>query len=118
MGLQLRRADAQLRSFKRRIQREHVNIPVVLTLHGQGFRGWLNDVSEDGVGVISAAVLCVADEISVTITLPGLPDPMTLPAVVRHSQGFHHGCQFADAATARGHLRQFLSATSTMSHMS
>ena len=118
MGLELRQTDAQLRSFKRRIQREHVNIPVVLTLNGQGFRGWLNDVSEDGVGVISAATLCVADEISVTITLPGTPDPLTLPAVVRHSQGFHHGCQFADSATERRNLRRFLSSTSTTSQMS
>jgi hypothetical protein len=112
-GLQPKQTDARTRSLTRRIKRANVNIPVVLTLNGQGFRGWMNDVSEDGVGVISAATLCVADEISVTITLPGDRQPVTLPAVVRHSQGFHHGCQFAEEAAARRQLRDFLKSSRT-----
>jgi PilZ domain len=112
-GLQSRPAEprcAQVTpSPKRRIERAHVNTPVVLTLHGQGFRGWMNDVSEGGVGLISVAALQQNDEVSVTLNLPGQPQPLTLQAVVRHTRGFHHGCQFVDAATGeQTRLKRFL----------
>jgi len=89
-------ANARLCSVKRQVQRAQLNTPVVLTLHGQGFRGWMNDVSEQGIGVISAAPLNRGDEIGVTVNLPGEAPPLMLRAVVRHTRGFHHGCQFLE----------------------
>lgn len=88
-----------LHQTTRQSDRTPVNTPLVLTLHGQGFRGWVNDVSEDGVGLISAAALQQNDEVSVTLLLPGQSNALTLRAVVRHSCGFHHGCQFVNAST-------------------
>ena len=36
------------------------------------------------------------DEIGVTLKLPGEAPPLSLRAVVRHTRGFHHGCQFLE----------------------
>lgn len=102
-------ANIRLCSVKRRVERAQLNTPVILTLHGQGFRGWMNDVSEQGVGVISAAPLNRGDEIAVTLKLPGEAPPLTLRAVVRHTRGFHHGAQFVEPLSdQRYFLRQLL----------
>jgi hypothetical protein len=93
----------------RKVPRAPLNTPVVLTLNGQGFRGWMNDVSEAGVGVISAAPLRTGDEIGITIHLPGEVVPLVLRAIVRHTRGFHHGCQFIESQPEhRAQLREFL----------
>jgi len=108
-ALHIMQANSRLCSVKREVERAQLNTPVVLTLHGQGFRGWMNDVSEQGVGVISAAPLNAGDEIGVTLKLPGEAPPLTLRAVVRHTRGFHHGCQFVEPPTEQRYfLRQLL----------
>jgi len=109
--LPTRRPVVFVRQMSRRGERAHVNVPVQVMLHEQAYRGWMNDVSEHGVGIISAAALNAGDEVRVTMPLPDQPRSLTLRAIVRHTRGFHHGCQFADSQTCdRQELLQFLTA--------
>lgn len=96
-------------SFTRQLKRTNINVPVLLVCNGQGFRGWMNDVSEHGAGIISAAALHIGDQIDVILSAANLQSPLKLHAVVKHSAGFHHGCEFrASNAGDQEALRQLL----------
>jgi PilZ domain len=95
--LQSRQAQVSLPtaiSLKRAVKRTNINVPVLLVCNGQGFRGWINDLSEHGAGIISTAALHIGDQIEVMLSAAGLETPLKLRAVVKHSTGFHHGCAF------------------------
>ena len=96
-ALQTMRASRNFITVTRKVHRAALNTPLIITLHGQGFRGWMNDISEEGVGVISVAPLSPGDRISVTVNVGREEIPLTLRALVRHTCGFHHGCQFVDS---------------------
>lgn len=110
--LQARQAQVSLPtaiSFKRAVKRTNINAPVLLVCNGQGFRGWMNDLSEHGAGIISTAALHIGDQIEVMLSATGLEPPLKLRAVIKHTAGFHHGCAFlASDSSNRETLRHLV----------
>src|ERR1700745_4373394 len=58
-------------------------------------RGWLHDISEDGVGGVVSVQLAEGAEVEIEFELNANEAPaMTTRAIVRHNSGFRYGFQF------------------------
>jgi hypothetical protein len=83
---------------QRRYPRYRAEFPVALTLFsGRGHQriaGHCRDLSQAGIGVLIASELAVGDVMSVAMTLPGVPEPWNLRAVLRCRRGYHYGFEF------------------------
>ena len=58
-------------------------------------RGWLHDISEDGVGGVVSVQLAPAEEVDIEFELNPEEGMLRARAVVRYSSGFRYGFQFA-----------------------
>src|ERR1043165_4971132 len=57
-------------------------------------RGWLHDISEEGVGGIVSAELGENTEVEIEFEITSLNAPIRTRAVVRYSNGFRYGFHF------------------------
>jgi PilZ domain len=73
-------------------------LPLVLKLLGRhGYvrvYGRCFEIAEAGLGAVTASELAVGDIVSVELSIPDMPEPIAVRAVVRHRVGFLHGCEF------------------------
>jgi c-di-GMP-binding flagellar brake protein YcgR len=67
-----------------------------LTIHAPNgkLRGWLHDISEDGLGCVVSAKLATNSEVQVEFELKP-EQPLRAGVVVRFGSGFRYGFQFA-----------------------
>ncbi len=82
----------------RRYPRYRAEFPVTLTLFcGEGHRrldAHCRDLSQAGIGVLIAAELTLGEVVSVAFSLPDLPEPWNLRAVLRCRRGYQYGFEF------------------------
>ena len=57
-------------------------------------RGWLHDISEDGVGGVVSAQLEIDTPVDIEFELSADQPPIRTSAVVRFASGFRYGLQF------------------------
>src|ERR1700755_1878676 len=57
-------------------------------------RGWLHDVSEDGVGGVVSVQLEADAEVDIEFELSTEKEPLRTRAIVRYSSGFRYGFRF------------------------
>jgi hypothetical protein len=83
---------------QRRYPRYRAEFPVALTLFSgkghQRIEGHCRDLSQAGIGVLIASELVVGEVMSLAITLPGVPGPWNLRAVLRCRRGYQYGFEF------------------------
>jgi hypothetical protein len=97
----------------RQFERRPLETRLVLALAGRSrYRGWCENVGEGGLGATVAAPLNLADEVSLEFRLTGSPEPLSIRAVVRFTDGFRHGFEFLDLTPAqRAVILSYLGAT-------
>jgi c-di-GMP-binding flagellar brake protein YcgR len=83
---------------QRRYPRYRAEFPVTLTLFSgnehKHLDGHCRDLSQAGIGVLIASELAVGEVMSLSFTLPGVPEPWNLRAVLRCRRGYHYGFEF------------------------
>lgn len=83
---------------QRRYARYRCECPVEVTLFSgdehQRLSAHCRDLSEAGVGVLIAAELKLGEVVSLSFSLPGMPQSWDLRAVLRHRRRFHYGFEF------------------------
>jgi c-di-GMP-binding flagellar brake protein YcgR len=88
--------------LRRRHARYRCEFPVVVNLLSGREQRRLNahcrDVSEAGIGVLLAEELSLGEVATLTFTLPGVPQPWDIRAVLRHRRGYHYGFEFLSLA--------------------
>ena len=86
------------KSHARRFIRYRTELPLVLKVLGrQGYvrvHGRCFELAEAGLGAVTAGELAVGEMVSVELSIPDMPEPITMRAVVRHRMGFLHGFEF------------------------
>lgn len=86
------------KSYARRFARYRTEFPLVVRMLGRhGYvrvHGRCFELAEAGLGAVTASELVVGEMVSVELSIPDLPEPMVVRAVVRHRMGFLHGCEF------------------------
>jgi c-di-GMP-binding flagellar brake protein YcgR len=91
---------------QRRYPRYRCEFPVTLTLlssqgrHSLGGHG--RDLSEGGIGILLAEELTQGEVVSLRFSLPGLPQPWDLRAVLRHRRGYYYGFEFLSLTAEQG----------------
>jgi hypothetical protein len=75
--------------FDHRISIDAVINGIPGTVHGR-----TSDLSEGGIGAVIPESLRVGDKIAIHLPLGPPAGDMAMQAVVRHSRGFYHGCEF------------------------
>jgi c-di-GMP-binding flagellar brake protein YcgR len=83
---------------RRRHPRHRADFPVVIKIFTndeyQQMEGHCNDLSEAGMGVLSAAELAVGEVVSLKFPPPGSSESWEQRAVVRQRRGYHYGFEF------------------------
>ena len=83
---------------QRRHPRYRSDFPVTVTLFsGKGhlrLGGRCRDLSEGGIGVLIAAELTLGEVAALAFSLPAMPQPWAVRAVLRHRRGYHYGFEF------------------------
>ena len=86
------------KSHPRRFVRYRTELPLVLKVfdrHGYvRIHGRCFELAEAGLGAVTTSELAVGEMVSVELSIPDMPEPIALRAVVRHRTGFLHGCEF------------------------
>jgi len=84
--------------LRRRHARFRCEFPVVVNLLAAKEHRRLNahcrDVSEAGIGLLLAEELTLGEVATLTFSLPGVPQPWEIRAVLRHRRGYHYGFEF------------------------
>jgi c-di-GMP-binding flagellar brake protein YcgR len=110
-GKAMNQAQGRLR---RRHARYRCEFPVLVNLlsdrERQQLNGHCRDVSEAGIGVLIAGELPLGEVATLTFSLPGVPQPWDVRAVLRHRRGYHYGFEFLSltdrqAKTLNGYLK-------------
>jgi len=82
----------------RRYPRYRSEFPVRVTLLVGGTHQYLEahckDLSEAGIGVLIAAELELGEVVSLAFSVPDIPEPWKVRAVLRHRRGYHYGFEF------------------------
>ena len=90
---------------KRRHSRYRIDLPVSVVVLGEQNYTRLNshakDLSESGIGLILAADLGAGEVVSLELSLPNVPEPFTMRAVVRYHSGCHYGLEFLTPSQER-----------------
>jgi hypothetical protein len=86
------------KSYARRSVRYRTELPLVLKVLGRhGYvrvHGRCFELAETGLGVVTTSELTVGEMVSMELSIPDMPEPIAVRAVVRHRMGFLHGCEF------------------------
>lgn len=102
-GKALKRASPRL---QRRHPRYRSEFPVTVTLFTGEERQHLDahcrDLSAAGIGVLVAAELSLGEVVSLGFSLPGVPQPWDIRAVLRHRRGYHYGFEFFSLSDQQG----------------
>jgi len=73
-------------------------LPLVLRVLGRhGYvrvHGRCFELAEAGLGAVTTSELAVGEMVSVELSIPDMPEPIAMRAVVRHRIGLLHGCEF------------------------
>ena len=89
----------------RRYPRFRAEFPVSVVLfsgdnHNQ-LDGHCRDLSHGGIGVLIASDLTVGEVASLTFSLPNLPEPWKVRAVIRCRRGYQYGFEFLSLETSQ-----------------
>ena len=83
---------------RRRHARYYAQFPVGVTLlGGDGYKrleAHCKDLSEAGIGILVADELVMGEVASLEFSLPDVPSPWEVRAVLRHRRGYHYGFEF------------------------
>ena len=83
---------------QRRYPRYRSEFPVTVTLLSEGkhesLSGHCKDLSEAGIGVLIAAELKLGEVAALAFSVPRIPEPWDVRAVLRHRRGYHYGFEF------------------------
>ena len=60
----------------------------------QRLNGHCKDLSEAGIGILIAEELKLGEVAALTFSIPALPEPWDVRAVLRHRRGYHYGFEF------------------------
>jgi hypothetical protein len=86
------------KSYARRFIRYRTELPLVLKVLGRDgyvcIHGRCFELAEAGLGAVATSELALGEMISVELSIPDMPEAITMRAVVRHRTGFQHGCEF------------------------
>jgi len=93
---------------QRRHARYRVEFPVTLMLFSEGQRQQIDahcrDLSAAGIGMLIAAELSMGEVAALRFSLPGLPEPWEVRAVLRHRRGYHYGFEFLSLTSQQGEI--------------
>ena len=91
----------------RRYPRFRAEFPVGVVLFSgnehEQLDGHCRDLSQGGIGVLIAADLTVGEVASLTFSLPNLPEPWKIRAVIRCRRGYQYGFEFLSLASLQSH---------------
>ena len=83
---------------RRRFTRHRTDLPLTVTvLREEGYsrlQGRCHEIAEAGLGGVIPTALVAAEVVSLEFSIPDVPEPLVLRAVVRHRAGFVHGFEF------------------------
>jgi len=95
---------------RRRCPRYRCEFPVALSLFSGEehlrLQAHCRDLSEGGMGVLVAADLTTGEVASLTFSLPGIPQPWDVRAVLRYRRGYHYGFEFLSLSDRQGKMLQ------------
>jgi hypothetical protein len=77
----------------RQSPRRALEVPLIVTVGSETFRGWSTDVGVGGLGLTVAAEIADRSELSVEFAVEG-GAPIRVRGVVRYRQGFKYGLEF------------------------
>jgi hypothetical protein len=83
---------------RRRFTRHRTDLPLTVTvLRQDGYvrlQGRCLEIAEAGLGGVISTELVSGEVVSLEFSIPEMPQPLILRAVVRHRAGFVHGFEF------------------------
>jgi PilZ domain-containing protein len=83
---------------RRRFTRHRADLPLTVTvLRQDGYvqlQGRCHEIAEAGLGGVISTALVAGEVVSLEFSIPDVPQPLVLRAVVRHRAGFVHGFEF------------------------
>jgi hypothetical protein len=83
---------------RRRFTRHRADLPLTVTvLRPDGYvrlQGRCHEIAEAGLGGVISTALVAGEVVSLEFSIPDVPQPLILRAVVRHRAGFVHGFEF------------------------
>jgi hypothetical protein len=87
---------------RRRFPRHRTDLPLTVTvLRQDGYarlQGRCHEIAEAGLGGVISTALVAGEVVSLEFSIPDVPEPLVLRAVVRHRAGFVHGFEFIGAS--------------------
>ena len=87
---------------RRRFSRHRTDLPLTVTvLRQDGYvqlQGRCHEIAEAGLGGVISTALVAGEVVSLEFSIPDVPEPLVLRAVVRHRAGFVHGFEFIGAS--------------------
>jgi hypothetical protein len=100
------------KSSTRRFARYRTELPVIVkVLNPDGYiriHGRCFEIAEAGLGAVISSELASGEMATLDFSLPDVPEPITVRAVVRHRMGFLHGFEFVSLPIAlRDQIRAF-----------
>jgi PilZ domain len=91
-------ATRKPRDWQRRYQRHRADFPLHASLLRENgyvqLSGRCGDLGHGGMGAVLTAEVAKDEVLSLEISLPGLPAPLLVRAIVRYSKGLLHGFEF------------------------
>ena len=110
-----RSASSTPEIIQRAFDRVEVHVPVVVISSSYGTTvissGRTSDLSEAGMGIITAASLAPGQNVSIEFTIPTSNQKMKMQAVVKHKSQNLYGFEFAEASVAqRSQIQKFATA--------
>jgi len=87
---------------RRRFTRHRTDLPLTVTvLRQDGYvrlQGRCHEIAEAGLGGVISTALVAGEVVSLEFSIPDVPQPLILRAVVRHRAGLVHGFEFIGAS--------------------
>jgi len=110
-----RRASSTPEMIQRAFDRVEVHVPVVVISSSYGTKvissGRTSDLSEAGMGIITAASLAPGQNVSIEFTIPTSNQKMKMQAVVKHKEQNLYGFEFAaPSVSQRSQIHKFATA--------
>jgi hypothetical protein len=83
---------------RRRFTRHRTDLPLTVTvLRQDGYvrlQGRCHEIAEAGMGGVISTALVAGEVVSLEFSIPDVPQPLVVRAVVRHRAGLVHGFEF------------------------